>query len=69
MNTRIVQILLAFLVFFILTNPGAAGPQAREFVGWLGDGIEAVGIFLEGLFSDGSADTPAPSSTSLPPGP
>jgi hypothetical protein len=44
--------LLLFVVFFILSNPENAGPQARDFAGWVGDQLGAAGTFLEGLFAD-----------------
>jgi hypothetical protein len=44
--------LLLFVVFFVLSNPESAGPQARNFAGWIGDQVGAAGTFLEGLFSD-----------------
>ncbi|MGF1595479.1 MAG: hypothetical protein ACFCVK_00870 [Acidimicrobiales bacterium] len=54
-NTRIAQILAIFLIFFILTSPQLAGAEARSFASWLGDGLEAVGTFLDGVFADQSS--------------
>ena len=45
-------ILILFVVFFILSNPDDAGPQAKSFFGWLGDQAGATGTFLDGLFGD-----------------
>ena len=54
--------LLLFVVFFVLSNPESAGPQARDFAGWIGDQVGAAGTFLEGLF--GEDDSPSqPDST------
>ncbi|MGF1598722.1 MAG: hypothetical protein ACFCVK_17640 [Acidimicrobiales bacterium] len=51
--------LLLFVVFYILSNPGAAGPQARNFVDWVGDQAGAFGTFLDGLFVDDGNPQPA----------
>ena len=73
MNKRLVQLLIAFVIFFVLTSPSVAGPQARSYFGWLGDGIEAVGVFAEGLFTDTSPADPAapatPADPAAPPSP
>lgn len=54
--------LLLFVVFFVLSNPESAGPQARNFAGWIGDQVGAAGTFLEGLFADDdSPDQPSSS--------
>ena len=45
-------LLILFVVFFILSNPESAGPQARTFFGWIGDQASAAGTFLDGLFDD-----------------
>lgn len=55
--------LLLFVVFFVLSNPETAGPQARDFAGWIGEQVGAAGTFLEGLFADdGGGDTDQPPS-------
>lgn len=51
-NKRIAQVLILFLLFFILSSPQTAGPQARDFFGWIGDQAEATGTFFDGLFSE-----------------
>lgn len=58
-------LLILFLVFFILSNPEAAGPQTRSFFGWIGDQASAAGTFLDGLFSgaDGGAVDPSSPTT------
>lgn len=45
-------LLILFVVFFILSNPESAGPQARSFFGWIGDQAAAAGTFFDGLFGD-----------------
>lgn len=52
-------LLILFVVFFILSNPESAGPQARSFFGWIGDQASAAGTFLDGVFGD---DVPATNS-------
>ncbi|MEM9131450.1 MAG: hypothetical protein AAF962_06465 [Actinomycetota bacterium] len=52
-------LLLLFVIFFVLSSPETAGPQARDFFGWIGDQAAAAGTFLDGLFGD---DAPATSS-------
>jgi hypothetical protein len=51
-DKRVAGALAAFLLFFVLTNPGTAGPQVRVFIDWIGDLGSAIGVFLESLFSD-----------------
>lgn len=65
--------LLTFLVFFVLSNPETAGPQTRSFFGWMGDQVDAVGTFLDGVFDDspnggGSGTTGGGTGTTTPPG-
>lgn len=65
--------LLTFLVFFVLSNPETAGPQTRSFFGWMGDQVDAVGTFLDGVFDDtpnggGSGTTGGGPGTTTPPG-
>lgn len=50
-------LLLTFVIFFVLSNPRTAGPQARSFFNWLGQQAAAAGTFFEGLFNDNG--TPA----------
>ncbi|MFV0523043.1 MAG: hypothetical protein ACK5RL_00910 [Acidimicrobiales bacterium] len=45
-------VLLGFVVFLVLSNPQTAGVQTRQFSGWIGDQLAAVGTFFDGLFSD-----------------
>ncbi len=68
MNHRLVWVLAAFFVFFVLTNPEAAGPQARAFFGWLGELGTSIGVFLDGLFSGGPEPVvdPTPDPTVAP---
>lgn len=57
-------LLLLFVIFFVLSSPETAGPQARDFFGWIGDQAAAAGTFLDGLFGDGtSTSTPEVPST------
>ena len=62
-------LLILFVVFFILSNPDDAGPQAKSFFGWLGDQAGATGTFLDGLFGedlpadDGGTTTPTAPTT------
>jgi len=49
-------LLIAFVAFFIFSNPTQSGTQGRAFVVWIGDLASAAGDFLEGLFDD-DADT------------
>lgn len=53
-------LLLLFVIFFVLSSPETAGPQARDFFGWIGDQAAAAGTFLDGLFGDDTS--PATSS-------
>lgn len=58
-------LLILFVVFFILSNPESAGPQARSFFGWIGDQAAAAGTFLDGLFDgddNGSSEAPTPTT-------
>ncbi|MEM9131849.1 MAG: hypothetical protein AAF962_09200 [Actinomycetota bacterium] len=55
-NKWVVYLIIGFVLFFVLTNPGAAGLEGRSFFGWLGDLVESLGVFFEGLFS-GEGDT------------
>ena len=57
-------LLLTFMVFFVLSNPKTAGPQARSFFTWLGHEAGNAGTFLEGLFGNQGTQTPAGSTTS-----
>lgn len=50
-NKHLVNLFILFVLFFVLTSPDVAGPQARAFFGWLGDLASSLGVFLEGLFS------------------
>ena len=45
-------LLLLFVVFYVLSNPGDAGTQANTFFGWLGDQAGNAGTFLDGLSHD-----------------
>jgi len=56
----VLPLLLLFVVFFILSSPNEAGPQARMFFGWIGEQAVAVGTFLDGLFGE---DVPAGGGT------
>ncbi|MEZ5412355.1 MAG: hypothetical protein R2761_30255 [Acidimicrobiales bacterium] len=64
--------LLTFLVFFVLSNPETAGPQTRSFFGWMGEQVDAVGTFLDGVFDDDPSSGPATggggTGTTTPPG-
>ena len=55
-------LLVLFVIFFVLSSPETAGPQARAFFGWIGEQAAAAGTFLDGLFGD---DLPA-STSDLP---
>lgn len=55
-------LLLTFVIFFVLSNPKTAGPQARSFFSWLGHEAGNAGTFLEGLFGN-SNQTPSGPST------
>lgn len=59
-------LLITFVVFFILSNPEGAGPQARSFFSWVGDQASAAATFLDGLFGDDPVDggTPPPTTES-----
>jgi hypothetical protein len=46
------SLLILFVIFFILSNPQEAGPQARSFFGWIGAQASSAGTFLDGLFGD-----------------
>jgi hypothetical protein len=56
-------LLLTFLVFFVLSNPQTAGPQARSFFSWLGDQASAAGTFFEGLFNESPGNSTTPRSS------
>lgn len=56
-------LLLLFVIFFVLSSPETAGPQTRDFFGWIGDQAAAAGTFLDGLFGDGT-----PASSEVPSG-
>lgn len=58
-----VPLLVLFVIFFVLSSPETAGPQARAFFGWIGDQAAAAGTFLDGLFGD---DVPATSTPEIP---
>jgi len=45
-------LLIAFVAFFIFSNPTQSGTQGRAFVVWIGDLASAAGDFLDGLFDD-----------------
>lgn len=51
-NKYVIYLFILFLLFFVLTSPDVAGPQARTFFSWLGDIASQFGVFLDGLFSD-----------------
>lgn len=57
-------LLIAFVAFFIFTNPGRAGVQGRAFVIWVGDMAGAVSEFMEGLFDDDNDPVADPSTGS-----
>lgn len=61
-------LLILFVVFFILNSPETAGPQARQFFGWIGDQASATGTFLDGLFDEDepTVETDQPTSTPSP---
>ncbi len=61
-------LLIAFVAFFIFSNPGRAGVQGRAFVIWLGDLAGATTEFLEGLFNDENDPTELPSGSGSGPG-
>lgn len=62
-------LLLLFVIFFVLSSPETAGPQARDFFGWIGDQAAAAGTFLDGLFGDGTSPTSSePATTPTTPG-
>ncbi len=50
-------LLIAFVAFFIFSNPAESGTQGRAFVIWMGDLAGAVGEFLDGLFDDDAVTT------------
>lgn len=64
-NKRIAQVLILFLLFFILSSPQTAGPQARDFFGWIGDQAEATGTFFDGLFSEDQIENSGRTPTNL----
>lgn len=45
-------LLIAFVAFFIFSNPTQSGTQGRAFVEWIGDLASAAGDFLDGIFDD-----------------
>lgn len=59
----VLPVLLLFVAFFILSNPEAAGPQARDFFGWVGEQVSAVGTFVDGVLAD---EEPVPVTTETP---
>ncbi|MEM7342017.1 MAG: hypothetical protein AAF467_25470 [Actinomycetota bacterium] len=69
-------LIILFVIFFILNSPETAGPQARQFFGWIGDQASATGTFLDGLFdedeepaveSDQPTSTPSPTTPTTVP--
>ena len=56
-------VLILFVVFFILSSPETAGPQARGFFGWLGDQASALGTCFDGLFDDDGTPDEGPATT------
>jgi hypothetical protein len=60
-------LLILFVIFFVLSSPETAGPQARSFFGWIGDQAAAAGTFLDGLFGDDDTSTTTPGVTSTVP--
>lgn len=58
-------LLLTFVVFFVLSSPESAGPQARSFFSWVGDQASAAATFLDGVFAN---DSGSPGSTTVPTG-
>lgn len=52
-NEHVAALLALFVVFYILTNPENAAVQARSFLGFLGDVIRSLEVFLRGLMADG----------------
>ena len=55
-------LLLTFVVFFVLSNPKTARPQARSFFSWLGHEAGQAGTFLEGLFGNSNGTPSGPST-------
>jgi hypothetical protein len=55
MPKPVLFLMLAFLVYLVTLDPGAAGTQANAFFGWVGDVVASAGDFVSGLSSD---DTP-----------
>lgn len=53
MKKWLYPLLIAFVAFFVFSNPTQSGTQGRAFVVWVGDLASAAGDFLEGLFNDG----------------
>jgi hypothetical protein len=55
-NEHIAAVLGLFVVFYILTSPEAAASQARQFIGWLGEVLDAAMTFVEGLVTENDVD-------------
>lgn len=56
-------VLILFLAFYILSKPTEAGPQTREFLGWVGTQASSALTFIDELVGD-EASGPDSSPTS-----
>lgn len=47
----IVLVVVAFLLFYLITQPVASADAVHTMLGWLRDGAEALITFLKSLFA------------------
>lgn len=53
MNVKklIVLVVVAFLLFFLITQPVLSATATHNVLGWLGSGAQAIVTFIKTLFS------------------
>jgi hypothetical protein len=53
MNAKklVVLVVVAFLLFFLITQPVLSATATHNVLGWLGNGAAAIVTFLKSLFS------------------
>jgi cell shape-determining protein MreC len=47
----IVLIVVAFLLFFLITNPGGSANVVDNILGWLKNGAQSIVTFVQQIFS------------------
>jgi hypothetical protein len=47
----VMLVVVALVLFYVITKPGPAAQLVQDLLGWLRDGAEAIIVFVQNVFA------------------